>query len=114
MAVHTGYAPVAPVRQTGMLLLHQWTSVRSVVALLGNAPRSSGYRPGALLLSYRARKERRLVAARELHPALKLFRLALSYVSYATMERMLAGGTGLEPAHPLKDRLFSRQLPIDL
>ncbi len=27
---------------------------RKMVALLGNAPRSSGYRPGALLLSYRA------------------------------------------------------------
>ena len=28
----------------------------------------------------------KLVAARELHPALQFFKLALSYVSYATMD----------------------------
>ena len=59
-----------------------------VVALLGNAPRSSGYRPGALLLSYRAFSKsdsKKVVAARELHPALKLFRLVLSCVSYAAI-----------------------------
>lgn len=51
------------------------------IAAGGNAPPSSAYQAGALLLSYAARK---------------------------------AEGTGLEPAHPFKDWLFSRQLPLDL
>ena len=48
LAAHAGYAPAPSVRQTHVLLLHQWT---------------------------------KMVAARELHPALRLFKPVLSYVS---------------------------------
>ena len=50
---------------------------------------------------------------RDLHLQPHDYQSSALLLSYGRFE-MMAEGTGLEPAHPLKDRLFSRQLPLDL
>lgn len=55
---YSGVAPGPPVLQAGALLRELSSRSRffGMVVLPGNAPGSSGYQPGALLLSYRTGK----------------------------------------------------------
>jgi hypothetical protein len=102
-------ATIAP-RSIGyrpMALLLSYGGVGKMVARRGNAPRSAGCEPAALLLSYRAWK------CWHPHPVtLRGLLVENQACCFCTMRAgNLAEHRGLAPRTPLPVRLLSRQLP---